>query len=165
MAERRLLGVTSILMGNIAADGGMGTSLAALGVTYRDSAELLSEEVKSTEHYSEENDDPEEVVLEKGFTTVKWSIIDATPDTLIKVLGGTKTGTAPNEIWNAPSLAPDIEQSVQINSKNGFSVDIVRAKITANIDYKISRTGIFKVNITAKVLTPTKANTAPYTIG
>lgn len=165
MAERRLLGVESILMGDIAVDGGMGTTLTALGVTYRDSAELLSEEVKATEHYSEENDDPEEIVLDKGITTVKWAIIDASPDTLIRVLGGTKTGTAPDEIWHAPATAEDIEQSVQINDKKGYSIDIVRAKITASIDYKVSRSGILKINITAKVLTPTKAATAPYTIG
>jgi hypothetical protein len=86
----------------------MGTTLAALGVTYKDTAEITQDDPVITEHNSEENDEPEETIATKGKTTVKWSIIDATPATLVKVLGGTVTGTAPDEVWNAPATATDI---------------------------------------------------------
>ena len=165
MAETRLIGLSKIEIGAIAGDGGMGTTLAVLGVTYKDTAEITQEDPVITEHNSEENDEPEETIASKGKTTVKWSIIDATPATLVKVLGGTVTGTAPDDVWNAPSTATDIEQSIKITPKSGPVINVVRAKIQAKINYKLARTGIFLVDIVATVLTPTKAATAPITIG
>jgi hypothetical protein len=165
MAEIRTIGLSKIEISDVAVDGGVGTTFAALGVTYKDTAEITQEDAAITEHMCEESDDPQESIAIKGKTTVKWSIIDCTPATLVKVLGGTATGTAPNEIWSAPAAAVNIEKSIKITPSAGKVITIVRAKIQARINMKLARTGIFLVDITATVLTPTKAATASMTIG
>jgi hypothetical protein len=165
MSEVRTLGLGSIQVSAIANDGGLGTAFAALGKTYKDTAELTGADPEVFEHYSEESDDPEETVVTKGKITVKWSIFDSDADTLVKVLGGTSSGTAPNKIWSAPDTATNIELSIKITPKAGKIINIVRAKIVAKINYKLSKNGILMVDIIATVLTPTKAATASITIG
>ena len=165
MAEVRTIGLSSIQISDIAGDGGLGTSFATLGKTYKDTAEMTQADPEITEHYSEESDEPEETISKRGKTTVKWSIIDTDPDTLVKVLGGTSTGTAPNKVWSAPDAATNIEKSIKIVPSAGATISIVRAKLHAKINYKMARTGIFMVDIVATVLDPTKAATAPMTIG
>jgi|WetSurMetagenome_2_1015567.scaffolds.fasta_scaffold00003_155 hypothetical protein len=165
MAEVRTLGLTSIEIGDVAVDGGMGTVLAVLGKTYKDTAELMGADPEIFEHRSEESDDPEETVETKGKITLKWSIMDSDADTLVKVLGGTSTGTAPNKIWSAPATAPNVEKSVKITPKSGKIINIVRTKIVAKPNYKLAKNGIFLVDIIATILTPTKAATASWSVG
>ncbi len=165
MAEVRTLGLSKIEISDIAGDGGLGTTFLALGKTYKDTAELLGEDPEIFEHYCEESDDPEETVVTKGKVTVKWSIFDSDADTLVKVLGGTATGTAPNKIWSAPATAPTIEKSVKITPKNGKVINIVRAKIVAKPNFKLAKNGVLLVDITATILTPTKAATASWSVG
>jgi hypothetical protein len=165
MSEVRTLGLTKIEISDIAVDGGLGTTFAALGKTYKDTADLQGADPAVFEHYSEESDDPEEIVETKGKVTIKWSIMDSDADTLVKVLGGTSSGTAPNKTWSDGNSAPSIEKSIKITPKVGKVVSIVRAKIVAKPNYKLSKNGIFLVDITATVLTPTKAATASWTVG
>jgi hypothetical protein len=165
MSEVRTLGLQKIEVGDIAGDGGVATTFAALGKTYKDTADLQGAEPAVFEHYSEESDDPEEIVETKGKVTVKWSIFDTDADTLVKVLGGTSTGTAPNKIWSDGGTAPSVEKSIKITPKAGKIVTIVRAKLTAKPNYKLTKNGIFMVDIIATVLTPTKAATPSWTVG
>lgn len=165
MSETRILGLDKIEVGDIEADGDVSTSFAQLGVTYRDTADLTQDDPEVTEHNSEENDEPEEVIMTKGKTSIKWSIVNAAPNTLAEVLGGNVTGVAPDEVWEAPSTAQDIEKSIKITPKRGKVITIPRAKIQAKINYKLARTGIFLVEITANVMTPTKAGVASIIIG
>jgi hypothetical protein len=164
MAEFRTIGLTSIKVGAIAGDGGMGTTLAALGVTYQDTAVLEQGEPEKTEFYSEESDDPIEVEVKAGITTVKWSITDFTPTILASILGGTATGTAPNDKWEAPDAAASIEKSVEILTKKGMYIRIPRAKIVAKININLSKKNIGLVDIVATVLKPTKAATASFNV-
>lgn len=165
MSEVRTLGLLKIEIGAIAGDGGLATSFAAIGKTYKDTAELMGADPSVFEHYSEESDDPEEIVVTKGKVTVKWSIFDSDADTLVKALGGTATGTAPNKIWSSPDTATDIEKSIKITPKAGKVINIVRAQLVGKINYKLSKNGIFMVDITGTILAPTKAATAAYSIG
>jgi hypothetical protein len=165
MAEVRTLGLLKIEVSDIAADGGLGTAFAPLGKTYKDTADLQGADPSVTEHYCEESDDPEEIVETKGKVTVKWSIFDTDADVLVKVLGGTSAGTAPNKIWSAGANATNIEKSIKITPKAGKVINIVRAKLVGKVNYKLTKSGIFMVDITATILTPTKAATASWTIG
>lgn len=165
MSEIRTLGLLKIEISDIAGDGGLGTSFAAIGKTYKDTADMQGVEPAVFEHYSEESDDPEETVITKGKVTVKWSIFDTDADTLVKVLGGTSTGTAPNKIWSVSDTGPLIYKSVKITPKTGKVISIVRAGIVGKINYKLSKNGVFMVDITATILTPTKAATAAFSIG
>ena len=165
MAEVRTLALEKIEISDIESDVGLGTNFAVLGKTYKDTAELTGADPEIFEHQSEESEDPEEIIMRKGKVTVKWSIMDTDADTLIKVLGGTSTGTAPDKIWSAPDQAANIEKSVKITPKAGKVINIVRTKIVAKPNYKLSTTGIFLVDITATILAPTKADTASWQVG
>ena len=79
MSEIRSIGLTSIKIGDIAEDGGMGQTLSPLGVTFQDTAELVRDDPEITEIYSEENDEPEEVVEVKGAARVRWKIMNIDP--------------------------------------------------------------------------------------
>jgi hypothetical protein len=163
MAEKRSIGLTSLKMGAIAVDGDMGTTLAAVGVTYKDSCELMQDDANVTDIECEETDDPVESIEILGKRTLKWSIMDYSPDTLVKVLGGTVTGAGTEldpKVWNAPSTSPAIEQSIELVSKSGVKFEIPRAKVMAKLNAKIVKNGVALVDITANILTPTKAGVA-----
>lgn len=163
--EKRNLALKSIGIGDIKSDGGAATTFEALGVTYKDTAEIVQEDGEKVEHFCEEQDDAIEVLYGKGTTTIKWAIVDFSAATLVKVFGGSITGTAPNEKWEAPSQAPLIEKSVQVMPKFGRAFTFARCSITAKINYKLAKTGIAQVEITAGVMQPTKAGEAPFVVG
>lgn len=164
MSETRVIGLAKVEIGDVGATGAMGTTLAQLGVTLSDSAELSQADPTETDINSEENDDPEEILYEKGKTTFKFSIIDYTPATLAKVLGGEVTTVAPI-VWKAPATVVVLEKSIKITSKSGVVFSIVRAKVAAKLTAKFSKKGVAQVDITATVMTPTLADTPPMTIG
>ena len=167
MAEKRSIGIKTLKMGAIAVDGGMGTSLALIAKTYRDSAELIQEDPEITDIECEEDDDPVESLEKLGVRTLKFSIMDYDPATLVKVLGGTVTGagtTGDPYVWNAPTTPPNIEQSIEIESKTGVKFEIVRGKVMAKLNARLVKNGVALVDVTAKILTPTKAETAPLKI-
>lgn len=167
MAEKRSIGLASLKIGDIASDGGMGTILATLGSTYKDSCELIQEDPQITDIECEESDDPVESIETLGARTLKWSIMDFNPQTIVKVLGGTVTGAGTEVdpyVWNAPSSSPSIEQSIELVSKSGIKFQIPRAKIMAKLNAKIVKNGVALIDITAKILTPTKAGVAPIMI-
>lgn len=154
MAERRAIGLEYIKIGAIEGDGSMSTSLAALGVTYQDTAELVQDDPDTTEIYSEENTDPEEEMVEVGAKKMNWSIMNYDPDEMVKVLGGTATGTEPNKTWNAPTTAVAIEKSIEFKTTNGMITQIPRAKITAKLNWQMRKKGVALIDIAATVLTP-----------
>ncbi len=167
MAEKRSIGLASLKIGDIESDGGMGTTLETLGVTYKDSCELTQDDPQVTDIECEESDDPVESIETIGARTLKWSIMDYNPQTLVKVLGGTVTGSGTELdpfVWNAPSTSPSIEKSIELVSKSGVKFQIPRAKIMAKLNAKIVKNGVALIDITAKILTPTKAGVAPIMI-
>jgi len=161
MAERRPIGLEYIKVGEIAGDGDMGTSLAALGVTYQDTAELIQDDPDITEIYSEENVDPEETLEVDGVKRMNWSIMNYDPDEMVKILGGTASGTAPNKTWESPTTKEPIELSVEYKSKRGDIVQIPRMKINAKINWQMRKKGVALIDIKGTVMTPTKAGVAP----
>jgi hypothetical protein len=153
------VGCSKIEMGNIAVDGGIGTSLTDIGEIYQGTAQVNGAAPAVTDHFSEQSDDPIVSVAVKGKTTVKFTIVDVTPANLVLFLGGTASGTTPAFKWAAPSVAPAIEQSLKITTKQGYVIAIPRARISANINWMLGKTDLAKVEVEATVMTPTKANT------
>lgn len=157
MAEIRSIGLSSIKLGDIAVDGGMGTSLSILGVTYQDTAELVRDDPEITEIFSEENDEPEEVLETKGPARVRWSIMNVTPADAARVLGGEVVGG----IYKSPMAKEAIEQSVEIVTKTGLKIEIPRAKIYAKENFQFRKKGVLLIDVEARILTPSKENTPP----
>ncbi|MBW6491954.1 MAG: hypothetical protein K0B15_12255 [Lentimicrobium sp.] len=161
MAERRSIGLKSIKVGEIAVDGGMGTTLAALGLTFEGTATLTQEDPEVTSFYAEENDDPVELMSARGDTKLEFAIMDFTPSVMAEVLGGTVTGTGEASVWNAPDNLPVIEQSIEIVTKKNVRIQIPRAKIDAKIDMNLGKKEMSLIRIVATVLKPTKIGAAP----
>lgn len=163
--EVRSIGLKSIKMGDIAPDGGMGTELTPLGVTYRGTAQFTTEENTTHEFWSEETAFvPEEsITSEKGITQLRWNIINLEADALRRILGGTKS--AVDQFWEAPRDIVETEQSIEVITASDVKLEIVRAKIIARFVWNLTRTDIAQVEITARVLTPLKADTPPYRLG
>ena len=157
------LGLTSLKLGAIAGDGGMGTSLVVLGNTVADTAILATEEGQTADFSIEESDDPVySIVSQKGKTTLSWSCYDVDADILLKFFGGTSTGTP--KVWSAPDTVPELEQSIELVPKTGGKIEIVRAKISAKLNWSLNKTKLAQIDLVATVLAPTKAATAPYKI-
>lgn len=154
------VGLTSLKIGAIAADGGMGTTLAAVGKTFKDSCQITEEDGELTEWYSEEDDDPLYSKQAKGKFSIAFQIMDADADALLALKGGTVSGTAP-KVWSAPTTAPNIEKSIEITLTTGQKVQIVRGRIVAKLSGTVGKSGIVLVDVTITALTPTKAATPP----
>jgi len=164
MAERITIGLKSLKIGDIDALGGMGTTLAVLGKTYESTAILTQEEGEETEFFVEEVDDPVETLARKGAISLEWAILDMTPETLVKVLGGTVEGTGESAVWKGPTEIPEIEQSIEIISKKNIKYEIPRARIKARLDVNFSKSEVGLVRVTARVLTPTLEGEPPIKI-
>lgn len=163
MAEERSLGLKALKIGDVAVDGGMGTSLAVIAYTEKDSAKIVTTDPELKEFFVEEVTDPIEVIVTKpSVMTLELSIHDVAPATLVKVLGGAATGTP--AVYTPPTTTTDIEKSIEITTLTDHVVKIVRAKIVANFDWSLNRQELSRVKIKATVLAPQKADTAPYTI-
>jgi hypothetical protein len=154
MSEIRSYGLDYIKVGAIEGDGSMSTALAALGVTYENTAELVQDDPEITEIKSEENVEPEEVFEVEGTKRINWSIMNYDPDELVKIMGGSATGVAPNKTWNSPITKTPIELSVEFKTKTGHIVQITRAKITAKLNWQMRKNGMALVDINARILTP-----------
>jgi hypothetical protein len=151
------IGLSSIKIGNIATDGGMGSSLAQLGLTYQDTCKMSQDDPETTDFYAEEVDDPVFSVSKAGKITFAFSIMNPELATLQKTMGGTVTGTGDAARWSPPDTMPIIEQSVRITPNYGIAFDIPRMKIAAKINSEFSKKGILLIEVTGTVLVPTKA--------
>lgn len=169
MARKYGLGLVTIKMGAIAGDGGMGTALTALGDTVQDSAQLTSGDDTVQDFNIEEEDDPvQSIVSQKGKKTLAWSCYNVDGAQLEKFFGGTYTAynaTGPvHETWEAPAVAPTLEVSIEITDKKSNVVSIVRAQVSAKFNWSFSKSKLAQIDLSADILTPTKADTAPMTV-
>ena len=157
MAQVVTKGLSTLKIGAIAGDGGPGTSLALLGQTLRDSISITEDDPTVNEIFSEESALAVYSDSTPGGVTFKWTVVVMDLEVLIAVFGGTASGTAPNRIWNRPAIAPVIEQTVEVTPKAGFKkFTLPRTSISAKFSGTFGSSGAFTVDVTAKVLQPTK---------
>lgn len=161
MAGQINIGVAEIAIGAIAADGDMGTTLAALGYTEDGSASLSWDDPTETEFKVEEIDTPIHIESTDGKRSVVFKIADPDLDTFVATFGGTKSGTGAAEVFNFPSNTVTIERSLRFTPKQGIGLRIPRAKITAKLSSEIGRAALLGVEVTATVLQPKKSGVAP----
>lgn len=154
------IGLAKIETGNIAADGGMGTSLEQLGYTYQDTCTMTQDDPETNDFYAEEVDDPVKSFSKAGKIVLSYQLMNPSPEAMVTLMGGTASKSNPsladNDTWNAPDAQPQIEKSVRITPAIGYIIEIPRAKITAKIDAQFQKSGMFVIQVTATVLTPEK---------
>ena len=148
------MGVSQILFGAIAADGGMGTNLAPVGYTNQDSCTVTMDDPDVTEFYAEEVDMPVVTKSKKGKVTIALSVMNPSIETLAMFLGGTADTT--NLEWNNGTTYENIELSCRIIPDQGFIFDIPRLKIDAKINGSLNNSSILTLDITGTVLQPEK---------
>jgi len=151
-------GYSKIEMGAIAVDGGMSTTLAEIGFTYKDTASMVESPATATPHKKEGTDRPILMTKEIGDTTVKFSIMDPDATLYGSLKGGTLSGTSPN-VWASPSAGPSVEQSLKLTSEAGIVWAFPRVAVDAVFNQKLARSGINLLEVTCLVMAPTKLNT------
>lgn len=151
-------GLSTIKIGDILGDGGMGTTLNVLGQTAEDTCELVNDDPETTEFYVEESDDPVVQISKAGKSTLKLTVADPDIETLETLFGGTTIGETPNRVWHYPATIPTIEKSIEVTPANGFTkFNFPRCSMTAKFNSKFSKKTLFQIEVTALLLTPTKA--------
>lgn len=158
MAEARAYGLKHIKMGDVDAGGGMGQSLTAVGSIRQDTCDLISDDPQVDDVFAEQDDLPKETFVTTGITTLKFSLMDVSATTLEQIMGGTETSGK----WEAPKNTPDIEQSIEIETRNGLKIEIPRAKIYATFNYQFRKRDVIVVDVTARILVP-EDGSAPIT--
>ena len=107
------------------------TDYTRYGLTYQDTAKMTQEDGEETEFYSEENDDPEEIITKTGKTTFAFSIMNPDLACLKRLFGG----EIATNIWAYPDQVP-------------------RAKIKAKFNGEFSKKGLLLLEVTATVQKP-----------
>lgn len=165
MATKTAIGLKSLLMGPVGADGGMGTALTeVVGATVRGTATVISTPLETNEIMIEESDDPiESIVTGGGVYTFNWSSYNLAPEVLKEAFGGTID--AATGMWEAPDILPTIERSIKAETRNGIVVQAPRVKISAELALNMQLENPGQVNFVGTVLKPTKTGTPKLSIG
>lgn len=154
------LGVASIEISPMAVDGDVGTAFESLGLTLEGTTKLNFADPTSTDLMVEELDTAADSILIAGEKSFEFTIANPDEDTLVALLGGTKTGTEGATVWQAPLTNALIERSVKITPKKGLGWIFPRAIITARPTSDLGKTSWMGLSVTGKVIAPTKAGVA-----
>lgn len=156
------LGVAKIEVSDIAADGGVGTAFAALGLTREGTTKINFADSTTTDLMVEELDTAADSILTGGEKTIEFVIANPDEDTLVALIGGTKAGTGATTTYTAPATATIIERSVKITPRKGLGFIFPRVLITARPTSDLGKTTWVGVTVTGKVLAPTKAGVSDW---
>ena len=162
--ETRSVGLKSIKLGDVAADGGMGTDLNALGLTYQDTSQFTQGDPNTEELYAEEEDEAIEIFDTPAVKQIQYSIMNYSPANLQKLFGGTVTGAGDAAKWDAPRQAAAIYQSVEVITKTGLKIEIPNGKVTAKFNGQFRKRGLLLIDISIRVMLPTKDGVGPVSI-
>ena len=157
MSSIRLIGLTSIKIGNITAGKGMATAgaLDTIVSIVPDSAHLIFESPGVTDLFVEEQDLPDMQLLGTAKKTLEFATRDMGTAILIHAFGGHAVTT----VWSAPvtSLVAQ-ERCVEALSKvyNGYQlkIQIPRASFKAGGDLRFTKTESGQISFTCDVMIP-----------
>jgi len=154
-------GIFGIKFGDIASDGGIATSFAALGRTREGTLAFNVTDPQTQDITVEEQDDPVmQTETAKGTTDASWSMVDWENAVMMSIFGGAVV----NGQWQAPDKSPKIEKSLRIEPEAGNAFIYPRVKVTAKVNYDSSGK-IFQIDITCRKLQPEKAGTPSFMWG
>lgn len=158
MAIKKIIGIKTFKMGACGTNGTMGTTLAAVGHVVKDSAAFTTEDDEFFENKVEDYDFPVDMIpVNQGKIKFSIGFEDLDPATLVKLKGGTATGTTK---WAAPADVIIIQQSVEIVTKNnsfstnGAKIEIPKAQIKARFSLDLKNNVMGKVDCTIEALSP-----------
>lgn len=164
MAKKITIGLASIKLGAIAADGGMGESLTPLGDTTIGTCKVNFEDPEKTEFFVEEYDDPIHVEYKQGKIDIQFQVANPDLEAIKRVFGGEITGSGSNKVYKAPNQYVTVEQSLEVKAKKGLSFKFPRVSLSAKFTSDLSKENLFGVEVTATVLRPTKEGEPRFTM-
>jgi hypothetical protein len=155
-------GVKNILVGAIAAGGGLATEFASLGKTKTGTVAFNPTEAKTEELRVEEESEPVlEIITEPESTTFSWSIVEWSNDLLLAVWGGEVNQQGQ---WMKPSGQLIVEKSLKLEKKQGKTWIYPRVRLTGNPSYDQTKT-VYQVDMKAKVLQPEQEGLSSWIVG
>lgn len=127
-----------IKFGFYGADGAKpATCTESLGTVFKDTAVLEQAEGEQIFCECEEFEDPEEISIIQGKTTLKFSTSDFDAATCKKIYGGEITEGK----WKSPKIyAPKIV-CLEFTTKSGIKVEIERAMLITRMNWAIKKNG------------------------
>ncbi|WP_231464675.1 hypothetical protein [Pedobacter sp. Leaf132] len=166
---KSLKGYKAFRFGAIAADGGMGQVLTAIGATVKGSVTATTSEATTQDFNIEEQSQAfESVVTEEPQLSGVLEIYDVHPDTAIKIAGGTSasvgSGANKKKVYTPPAVYNPIEVSGELESKNGAILGVVRMQLLPVWQFNFQDSELGKLIINWKALAPTKADTGAWSL-
>lgn len=138
------LGLAQIMVGVAAPGGTMPSSLTKIGKTYKDSCKLNQASSDITEHFEEGKSAPEVRKKQKKVPVLSFSIMDPDAQILANYIGGSVAGGK----WGFDGSEDVVNRAIQIQTEQGFFIDIPNADIEAVVNAEFSAKGIFLVDFT-----------------
>lgn len=149
------LGLSKIQTGAVGCED---SALASDGYTYQDTAQMVTNDPTVTDFFAEEVDDPVVSIERAGTIQFNWSIMDPTPDILVKYIGGKaskSSDTLPeNDQWEPPTTAQVIEKRVVLTPQQGLKFDIARLRIRAKLNGNFSKSALLLLEVQGTVQIP-----------
>lgn len=152
------LGVSKIELSDLAVDGGVGTTFAALGLTQEGTTKMNFADATTTDYPVEELDTPADSVSVQGEKTIEFVIANPDEDTFVALMGGSKTGVDGATVYKSALNAVTIEKSIKITPKKGLGWVFPRVQITAVPTSDLGKTTWVGLKVTGKILKSTKAD-------
>lgn len=124
-------GMSRILSGDKAPDGGMGTTLTEHDETLKGSVSLETTEETINWFSTEEKGKRIAVGQEDGETTLTFEVANPSLETQAYYLGGTVKTVGGKKSYSPPKNRPSIEKSFRLETKEGYNIEIPNGKVTA----------------------------------
>lgn len=150
--------ITSLLLGAVAGDGGVGTVLASPGDIVENTVKVNPADPTKTSFFAIGKQAAVYTALKAGETVLAFDIMTFDLEVIQDLLGGTITGVAPNEFWNAPiGTPPIIEKTIEILDVQGMTWQFGRVQISAKLVGEFNANTPNVIRVMGTILQPTKA--------
>lgn len=156
MATVKTYGLKKISAADPTEDGTMPEVLTELCQTYRDSCSFVEDESTVTDEFSDQQDDPIATFDVKGAKTITFSTYDYSPETLVKLKGGTIV----NGQWAEPVLAPEIYQAIEILTNADLPFQFPKCRVSARFNSNFVKNGLSLLEVRLRPLSPAEGKPA-----
>ncbi|MDM1093422.1 hypothetical protein [Myroides odoratimimus] len=150
MAEKRTYGLKQLNSGEVTADGTMPTKLDELCRTHRDSCEFTEDDPQITEEFCDQEDGSIETFEQSGGKQIKFATFDYSPETLVKLKGGTVV----NGQWASPITKTAIYQAIELITDTGLPFHFPKCRVTAKFNAKFVKNGLSLLEVVLKPMSP-----------
>lgn len=141
-------------------------ALVSLGKIIEGTPKFFGDKASDNAFYAAQNPDYPAIIVtdKKGIQKITLSLMELDPDVLVKVMGGTATGTAPNKTYAAPRGAVEINGSCELVTDTNQKISIPNGHLKANFNWTLDRKSVSTIEVEISIMLPTVDTDMPYTI-